>query len=95
MTVMSEQKEPAEGENQKENQKDVYELIIPPGVPSKVIIAASKKFDLDVAKVSASVETAFEEAISRELLAFRADRETIEQIRDFLIEETRKFIEEH
>ncbi|HXY88436.1 MAG TPA: hypothetical protein VEG44_08345 [Candidatus Acidoferrales bacterium] len=91
---MSEQKEPAEGENQKENQKDVYELIIPPGVPSKVIIAASKKFDLDVTKVSASVETAFEEAISRELLAFRADRETIEKIRDFLIEETTKFIEE-
>ncbi len=94
MIVMSEQKEPAEGENQKENQKDVYELIIPPGVPSKVIIAASKKFDLDVTKVSASVETAFEEAISRELLAFRADRETIEKIRDFLIEETTKFIEE-
>ena len=94
MIVMSEQKEPAEGENQKENQNDVYELIIPPGVPSKVIIAASKKFDLDVTKVSASVETAFEEAISRELLAFRADRETIEKIRDFLIEETTKFIEE-
>jgi hexokinase len=49
---------------------------------------------LDVAKVSASVETAFEEAVSRELLAFRADRETIEKIRDFLIEETKKFIEE-
>jgi len=94
MIVMSEQKEPAEGENQKENENDVYELIIPPGVPSKVIIAASKKFDLDVTKVSASVETAFEEAISRELLAFRADRETIEKIRDFLIEETTKFIEE-
>jgi len=90
MTVMSEHKEPAENENQ----KDVYELIIPPGIPSKVIIAASKKFDLDVAKVSASVETAFEEAVSRELLAFRADRETIEKIRDFIIEETKKFIEE-
>ena len=90
MTVMSEHKEPAENENQ----KDVYEFIIPPGIPSKVIIAASKKFDLDVAKVSASVETAFEEAVSRELLAFRADRETIEKIRDFIIEETKKFIEE-
>ena len=92
MTVMSEHKEPAENEN--ENQKNVYELIIPPGIPSKVIIAASKKFDLDVVKVSASVETAFEEAVSRELLGFRADRETIEKIRDFLIEETKKFIEE-
>ena len=71
MTVMSEHKEPAENENENENQKDVYELIIPPGIPSKVIIAASKKFDLDVAKVSASVETAFEEAVPRELLAFR------------------------
>ena len=94
MTVMSEHKEPAEKENENENQKGVYELIIPPGIPSKVIIAASKKFGLDVAKVSASVETAFEEAVSRELLAFRADKETIEKIRDFLIEETRKFIEE-
>jgi hypothetical protein len=90
MIVMSEEEESVESENQER----VYELIIPPGIPSKVIIAASKKFDLDVVKVSANVDTAFEETVTREVLGFRADRETIEKIREFLIEETRKFIEE-
>jgi hypothetical protein len=77
-----------------ENQDHVYELIIPPGIPSKVIIAASKKFNLDVVKISANIETAFEETVTREVLGFRADKETIEKIREFLIEETRKFIEQ-
>ncbi len=90
MNVMSEEKEPIGSENQ----EHLYEVIIPPGIPSKVIIAASKKFNLDVVKISANIETAFDETVTREVLGFRADKETIEKIREFLIEETRKFIEE-
>ena len=32
-----------EGQNE-----DVYELVLPPGIPSKIIIAACKEFNTDV-----------------------------------------------
>jgi len=75
-----------------EKEEDVYELVLPPGIPSKVIIATCKKFDTDVVTAYADVETGLADVTSRDLLAFRADKDTIEKIRQFIIEETRKFI---
>ena len=74
--------------------EDVYELVLPPGIPSKIIIAACKEFNTDVVSAYADVETGLNDVTSRDLLAFRADKETIEKIQEFVIEETRKFIEE-
>ena len=67
---------------------------MPPGIPSKIIIAACKEFNTDVVSAYADVETGLNDVTSRDLLAFRADKETIEKIQEFVIEETRKFIEE-
>jgi hypothetical protein len=78
-----------EGQNE-----EVYELVLPPGIPSKVIIAVCKEFNTDVVSTYADVETGLTDVTSRDLLAFRADKETIEKIREFVIEETRKFIDE-
>jgi hypothetical protein len=78
-----------EGQNE-----DVYELVLPPGIPSKVIIAACKEFNTDVVSAYADVETGLADVTSRDLLAFRADKETIDKIREFVIVETRKFIDD-
>ncbi len=83
----------AEKDDEGQNE-DVYELVLPPGIPSKVIIAACKEFNTDVVSAYADVETGLADVTSRDLLAFRADKETIEQIREFVIRETRKFIDE-
>jgi hypothetical protein len=85
--------EDAEKDTEGENE-DVYELVLPPGIPSKVIIAACKEFNTDVVSAYADVETGLADVTSRDLLAFRADKETIEKIREFVVEETRKFIDE-
>jgi len=86
---------PSEAEkNTSEQNEDVYELVLPPGIPSKVIIAACKEFNTDVVSAYADVETGLADVTSRDLLAFRADKETIEKIRKFVVEETRKFINE-
>ncbi len=82
-----------ESEQQTEEQnEDVYELVLPPGIPQKVIIDACKKFDTDVVPAYADVETGLADVTARDLLAFRADKDTIEKIREFIIEETEKFI---
>lgn len=83
----------AEKDTQGQNE-DVYELVLPPGIPSKVIIAVCKEFNTDVVSAYADVETGLADVTSRDLLAFRADKETIEKIREFVIEETRKFIDD-
>jgi hypothetical protein len=80
--------------DKEEENNDVYELVLPPGIPSKVIIAACKEFNTDVVTAYADVETGLADVTSRDLLAFRADKETIEKIREFVIEETQKFINE-
>jgi hypothetical protein len=86
---------PSEAENDtSEQNEDVYELVLPPGIPSKVIIAACKEFNTDVVSAYVDVETGLADVTSRDLLAFRADKETIEKIRKFVVEETRKFINE-
>jgi hypothetical protein len=53
-----------------------------------------KEFNTDVVSAYADVETGLADVTSRDLLAFRADKETIEKIREFVVEETRKFIDE-
>jgi len=86
---------PSEAEKDiSEQNEDVYELVLPPGIPSKVIIAACKEFNTDVVSAYVDVETGLADVTGRDLLAFRADKETIEKIRKFVIEETRKFIDE-
>jgi hypothetical protein len=86
---------PSEAEKDtSEQNEDVYELVLPPGIPSKVIIAACKEFNTDVVEAYADVETGLADVTTRNLLAFRADKETIEKIRLFVVEETRKFINE-
>jgi hypothetical protein len=86
---------PSEAEKDTNEQNDdVYELVLPPGIPSKVIIAACKEFNTDVVSAYVDVETGLADVTGRDLLAFRADKETIEKIRKFVIEETRKFINE-
>ena len=86
---------PSEAEKDtSEQNEDVYELVLPPGIPSKVIIAACKEFNTDVVSAYVDVETGLADVTCRDLLAFRADKETIEKIRKFVVEETRKFINE-
>ena len=86
---------PSEAEKDtSEQNEDVYEFVLPPGIPSKVIIAACKEFNTDVVSAYVDVETGLTDVTGRDLLAFRADKETIEKIRKFVIEETRKFINE-
>jgi hypothetical protein len=40
-----------------EPNEDVYEFVLPPGIPSKVIIAACKEFNTDVVSAYVDVET--------------------------------------
>ncbi len=85
---------PESDQEHTEQNEDIYELVLPPGIPQKVIVEACKKFDTDVVPAYADVETGLADVTARDLLAFRSDKDTIEKIRTFIIEETERFINE-
>jgi hypothetical protein len=71
---------------------ELFDLLIPPGVPSKLIIEIAQKFDLEVVERKERMYFANMEGDERELLAFRGSRENIEEAHTCLMEGLEKFI---
>jgi hypothetical protein len=74
--------------------EELYDLLIPPGVPSKLIIEITQKFDLEVVERKERLYFANMEGDERELLAFRGRREDLEKAQAYLMDELKKFIGE-
>jgi len=72
----------------------LYDVIIPPGVPRKLIIEISKKFDVKVVERSRPLKFANMEGDERELLAFRGKMEEVKKVEQYMLKELRAFTEE-
>ena len=91
---MSEQ--PATGEK-RENpvpEEELYDVLIPPGVPRSIILDIAKKFDVEVVERMQKLSFANMDGDERELLAFRARRDVAEQVQKYMVDEVHKFIGE-
>jgi len=84
--------EPA-GAGTEGNEEELFDVIIPPGVPRKIIIDLAKKYDVDVVERKQKLYFANMNGDERELLAFRAKREIAEKIEKEMVEKVREFIE--
>jgi hypothetical protein len=84
--------EPAAGAGTEGNEEDLFDVIIPPGVPRKIIIDLAKKYDVDVVERKQQLYFANMNGDERELLAFRASREIAEKIEKEMVEKVREFI---
>nr|WP_320160167.1 hypothetical protein [uncultured Methanoregula sp.] len=72
----------------------LYDILIPPGVPRKLIIEISKKFDVKVVERMEKIKFANMEGDDRELLAFRGKLDVIQQVEKYMLEQLRAFVEE-
>jgi hypothetical protein len=72
----------------------LYDILIPPGVPQKLIIEISKKFDVKVVERMEKIKFANMEGDDRELLAFRGKLDVIQQVEKYMLEQLRAFVEE-
>ncbi|MDD1711035.1 MAG: hypothetical protein LUQ37_09035 [Methanoregulaceae archaeon] len=77
-----------------EPQTELFDLLIPPGVPSKLIIEIAKKFDVEVVERKERLYFANMEGDERILLAFRGNRENLELAHTYLVEKLKEFIGE-
>ncbi|OPX68017.1 MAG: hypothetical protein A4E37_01124 [Methanoregulaceae archaeon PtaB.Bin056] len=77
-----------------EAEKELFDLLIPPGVPRSIIADIIQKFDVELVERKQRLHFANMDGDERELLAFRGTRPVMEKVQDFMFAELKKFIEE-
>ncbi|HIH28161.1 MAG TPA: hypothetical protein HA256_09420 [Methanoregulaceae archaeon] len=75
-----------------QGEEELFDLLIPPGVPRKMIMEIAQKFDLELTRRTERLYFANMAGDERELLAFRGRKEVLEEAQEYLMQELRKFI---
>ncbi|MFA5348556.1 MAG: hypothetical protein WC294_10490 [Methanoregula sp.] len=74
-------------------EEPLYDILIPPGVPQKLIVDIPKKYDVTVVERKEKIKFANMEGDERELLAFRGKLEVVKQVEKYMLEQLHSFIE--
>lgn len=85
MTVVNKRMESAE---------PLYDIVIPPGVPRKIIRDIINKFDVTIVERREKIKFANMEGDERDLLAFRGKLEVMQQVEKFMLEQLKAFVQE-
>lgn len=68
-----------------------FDLLIPPGVPRKMIIELAKEYDLEIVQRNDSYVPIGISDIKRELLAIRGDEKTVKKMEKILLKRLEEF----
>ncbi|MGA2913384.1 MAG: hypothetical protein ABSE07_07685 [Methanoregula sp.] len=74
-------------------EEPLYDVLIPPGVPQKLIVEIPTKFDVMVVERKEKIKFANMEGDERELLAFRGKLEVVKQVEKYMLEQLQSFIQ--
>ena len=90
------EKEPVPPEETPEDEpgEELYDLLIPPGVPVKLISDIVSNYDVEVVARKEKLYFANMEGDEREILAFRGKKEVLEQVHVALVNGLKEFIGE-
>ena len=77
-----------------EEQAELYDIIIPPGVPRLIIADVVKKFDVELADRRERISFANMDGDEREVLAFRGTKPVLEEVEAYVRSELLQFIGE-
>ena len=76
------------------DEEPLYDIIIPPGVPQKIIVDISKKFDVTVVDRREKIKFANMEGDERDLLAFRGKLEVMQKVETYMRDQLNAFVAE-
>jgi hypothetical protein len=74
-------------------EEELFDVLIPPGVPKTIIIDTAKKFDVQIVERKMPLYFANMDGVEREVLAFRGKREVVVEVEKYLKEQLAVFIE--
>ncbi|MCX6687234.1 MAG: hypothetical protein NT112_02455 [Methanoregula sp.] len=72
--------------------EELFDVLIPPGVPRSIIREVVQKFDVTLVERRERIRFANMEGDERELLAFRGKREIVEQVEKYMLQRLDDFI---
>ena len=75
-------------------EEELYDMLVPPGVPRKMIYDVVEKYDVEVVRRPQKMSFANMDGDTRELLAFRGKREVVEEVQKYLFEQLKEFVAE-
>lgn len=76
-----------------ESTEQLYDVLVPPGVPQKLIIDISKKFDVKVVERKERLSFANMEGDERNLLAFRGKLDVVQEVEKYMKDQLMAYIE--
>jgi hypothetical protein len=74
--------------------EQLFDVLIPPGVPQKLIIEIPKKFNVKVVERMEPLKFANMDGDKRELLAFRGKLDEIKKVEKYMIAQLEAFVGE-
>jgi len=77
-----------------ESEEPLYDIVIPPGVPRKIIRDIITKFDVTIVERREKIKFANMEGDERDLLAFRGKLEVMQQVEKYMLEQLNAFVQE-
>ncbi|MDV4343545.1 hypothetical protein HL657_10275 [Methanoculleus sp. YWC-01] len=75
-------------------EEELYDMLVPPGVPRRMIYDVVDKFDVEVVRRQQRMAFANMDGDARELIAFRGKREVVEEVQKYLFEQLKEFVAE-
>jgi len=76
------------------DEEQLFDVLIPPGVPRKLIIEIPKKFNVKVVERLEPIKFANMDGDKRELLAFRGSLDEIKKVEKYMLDQLKAFVEE-
>lgn len=77
-----------------DTEEQLYDVLVPPGVPQKIILDISQKFDVKVVDRKERLYFANMTGDERNLIAFRGKLEVVQEVEKYMKERLMKFIDE-
>jgi len=74
--------------------EELFDLLVPPGVPRKMIYDVVEKYDVEVVRRPQKMTFANMDGDMRELLAFRGKRAVVEEVQEYLLAQLNEFVAE-
>ena len=76
------------------DEEQLFDIIIPPGVPRKIILDITNKFDVALVDRREKIKFANMEGDERDLLAFRGKFEVMQKVEKYLRDQLVAFVAE-
>jgi hypothetical protein len=76
------------------DEEPLYDIIIPPGVPQKIILDIANKFEVTVVDRREKIRFANMEGDERDLLAFRGKLEVMQKVETYMRDQLNAFVAE-